>query len=383
MSSSTLHHAERVEQPLATAMLLALDEIAITAQAGKPSRDRCGTAQVFPITAIQVLSGRDQIRYMRLLRGIARAVGVPPFGSVTALLSNVYVAARALNIEMHRSFGGHGQGANVWLPDLSQLQDLAIHINMRAGAPTVNRAMSPITPAHQQRRARGGRPSTDTLKGSALPPLTDPPHCVSAGCPCTATYNGEPGEHCCLTCRRGKPCEANYHQHPTRPTTGGVPHCATAGCPCPSTWNGQPGEACCRTCQRGKPCAQPYHPSRMIPGQPHGQWPHPPVLPDEDNMDTAGEEPQGAVPFTIDLSTEADDDEGDLYELYGAQIPPPYAQYETYGQQQPVSTPLVAINHSHCGSPGGGHNHHICHMGYIAGTPTIYGPLLGTIKSRR
>ena len=89
MSSSTLHHAERVEQPLATAMLLALDEIAITAQAGKPSRDRCGEAQVFPITAIQVLSGRDQIRYMRLLRGIARAVGVPRFGSVTALLSNV------------------------------------------------------------------------------------------------------------------------------------------------------------------------------------------------------------------------------------------------------------------------------------------------------
>ena len=120
MSSSTLHHAERVEQTLATAMLLALDEIAITAQAGKPSRDRCGTAQVFPITAIQVLSGRDQIRYMRLLRGIARAVGVPPFGSVTALLSNVYVAARALNIEMHRSSGGHGQGVNVWLPDLSQ-----------------------------------------------------------------------------------------------------------------------------------------------------------------------------------------------------------------------------------------------------------------------
>ena len=152
--------------------------------------------------------------------------------------------------------------------------------------------MSPITPAHQQRRACGGRPSTDTLKGSALPPLIDPPHCVSAGCPCTATYNGEQGEHCCLTCRRGKPCDANYHQHPTRPISGGVPHCATAGCPCPSTWNGQPGEACCRTCQRGRPCVQPYHPSRMIPGQPQGQWPHPPVLPDEDNMDTSGEEPQ-------------------------------------------------------------------------------------------
>ena len=162
MSSSILHHAERVEQPLATAMLLALDEIAITAQAGKPSRDRCGEVQVFPITAINVLSGRDQIRYMRLLRGIARAVGVPPFGSVTVLLSNVTAAATALNIDMPRSFGGHGQGAHVWMPDLSQLTDLAIHINMRAGAPAVNRAMSPITSVHQQRRARGGRPSTDS-----------------------------------------------------------------------------------------------------------------------------------------------------------------------------------------------------------------------------
>ena len=65
-------------------------------------------------------------------------------------------------------------------------------------------------------------------------------------------------------------------------------------------------------------------------------------------MDT-GEDPPGAMlisamPITIDLSTEADDDEGDLYELYGAQIPPPYAQYEAYGQQQPVPTPLVAVN---------------------------------------
>jgi hypothetical protein len=82
----------------------------------------------------------------------------------------------------------------------------------------------------------------------------------------------------------------------------------------------------------------------MVPGQPQEQWSHPPVLSDEGNMDVAGDEPQGAVPFTIDLSTEADDDEGDLYELYGAQIPPPYTQHETYGQQQPVSTPLVAIN---------------------------------------
>ena len=188
LESPPMQRSDRVRQPLAAAMLTALDAIAIAAQAGKPSRDRCSDVQVFPITAINVLSSRDQIRYMRLSRGIARAVGVPPFGSVTVLLSNVHTAATALNIDMPRSFGGHGQGAHVWMPDLSQLTDMAIQINLRAGAPAVNRAMSPIRSVPQQGRARGGRPSTDScLKGSALSPLTDPPHCVSAGCPCTAT----------------------------------------------------------------------------------------------------------------------------------------------------------------------------------------------------
>ena len=64
LSSSPAQHHET--------MLAALDEIAIAAQARKPSCDRCGEVQVFPITAINVLSGRDQIRYMRLLRYRAR-----------------------------------------------------------------------------------------------------------------------------------------------------------------------------------------------------------------------------------------------------------------------------------------------------------------------
>ena len=279
LESSPLQRSDRVGQPLAAAMLTVLDEIAIAAQAGKRSRDQCGGVQVVPITAINdiVLSGRDQIRYMRLLGSIARDVGVPPFGSVSVLLSNAHTAATALNIDMPRSFGGHGQIAHVWMPDLSQLTDMAVQINLRAGAPAVNRATSPIRSVAQQGRARGGRPSTDSgLKGSALPALTDPPHCVSAGCPCTATFNGEPGEHCCFTCRRGQPCAENYRVlRITKPVGGGVPHCATEGCPCTSTFNGQPGEACCRTCQRGTPCAENYHPqsSRMIPGQPHGQWP--------------------------------------------------------------------------------------------------------------
>ena len=141
---------------------------------------------------------------MRLLRGIARAMGVPLFGSVTVLLANVYTAAAALNIDMPRSFRGHGQHANICLSDLSQLTDIAMQINMRGSVHSgrdVSLSMSPIKSVTPKGRVRGGRPQADTgQQGSALPKSTYPPHCVSVGCPCTATYNGEPGEHCCFAC---------------------------------------------------------------------------------------------------------------------------------------------------------------------------------------
>ena len=75
----------------------------------------------------------------------------------------------------------------------------------------------------------------------------------------------------------------------------------------------------------------------MIRGQPHGWSQQQALLAEQSDMDVDSDLP-GAMPITIDLSTEADDDEGDLYELYGAQIPPPYTQHEPYGQHQPVST---------------------------------------------
>ena len=88
----------------------------------------------------------------------------------------------------------------------------------------------------------------------------------------------------------------------------------------------------------------------MIPGQPPGQWPQEQqhVLPQEqlqtDMQQVPGVDAQGTVPFVIDLSNEADDDEGDSYELYGSEIPPPYAQHDAYGQPQPVTTPLVQVD---------------------------------------
>ena len=159
--SSPLQHTEPVEQKMAAAILTALDEITIEAHAGTPRHARCDDAQVFPITVINVLSVRDQIRYMRLLRGIERAMGVPPFGSVSVLLANVYTAAAALNIDMPQRFRGHGQHANAWLPDLSQLTDIAMHINMRNSGQHVSLRLSPIRSVTPQGRARGGRPQAD------------------------------------------------------------------------------------------------------------------------------------------------------------------------------------------------------------------------------
>ena len=38
--------------------------------------------------------------------------------------------------------------------------------------------------------------------------------CARPGCPCTASWNGEADEYCCLTCRDGMACERNYHHKP-------------------------------------------------------------------------------------------------------------------------------------------------------------------------
>ena len=56
-----------------------------------------------------------------------------------------------------------------------------------------------------------------------------------------------------------------------------------------------------------------------------------------------------SLPFFIDLSDEADNNEGDLYEQYGSQVPPPYAQHDAYGQPTPVTTPLVHVDRAAIG----------------------------------
>ena len=75
----------------------------------------------------------------------------------------------------------------------------------------VQPASSISQPAIDPRPATaGGRQVTNR---STHAPGT-PPRCIDNDCPCTSPYNGEYGEHCCLTCFRSHPCERNYHAKP-------------------------------------------------------------------------------------------------------------------------------------------------------------------------
>ena len=183
------------------------------------ARERCRDYTAIRISArgsgvplISSLSRREQIRYMRLLCGIARALGAAPFGSTAQLLAAVHQAARAHSIDTPGSFPGHDTDmADRWLPDLSDLADMALQVNMRMGSHTVSRSMSPtrsVTPPGGP--SRSGRPQAHDTSGKR----EGHPSCVMQGCPCTSTFNGEPGEACCRTCQQGVPCASNYHPHP-------------------------------------------------------------------------------------------------------------------------------------------------------------------------
>ena len=100
--------------------------------------------------------------------------------------------------------------------------------------------------------------ATDFLAGSVVawptraPPRGGPqqsagqPHpCTRLNCPCTGSYNGQPGKHCCITCRNGRACLSDIHPpgHFARRDVAGQSHpCIRHSCPCTASYNGQPGE---------------------------------------------------------------------------------------------------------------------------------------------
>ena len=150
ISSADPHHSD---------LIPALDAIGLDHGAGYAQH--CANqraAMVFPL--ISSLSRTEQIPYMRLLHGISRALGVAPFGSTAQILANVHQAARAHSNDTPGSYPGHDTDmADRWLPNMSELTDMALPINMRRTGHTVSRHMSPVrsvTPPGGP--SRSGRP---------------------------------------------------------------------------------------------------------------------------------------------------------------------------------------------------------------------------------
>jgi len=97
-------------------------------------------------------------------------------------------------------------------------------------------------------------------------PYTHP--CCRVLCPCTQSHNGNEGEYCCITCRRGRACRTNVHYEiesvrrdaRTRVIAGGgIPTCVRPGCPCTSTYDNTIGEYCSKGCKEGFPCETNRH----------------------------------------------------------------------------------------------------------------------------
>ena len=300
---------------------------------------------------------------MRLLRGIARALGAAPFGSTAQILATVHQAARAQSIDTPGSFYGHGTDmADRWLPDLSELTDMALQINMRMGGHTMSRHTSPVRsmtpPGRPSRSGRPQAPDTSGKRGGH-------PSWATLGCPCTSTVSGEPGEACCRTCKQGTPCASHYHPNPIGRQPHGrrvpghadtpmtYPHCVSPGCPCTPTVNGEPGQPCCRTCRDGTPCAANFH--TRFPGAdstaalPQAQVPLSTGYAQLQPTGVGQCNRHGSQQTVIDLSYDANeaDSGGDLYD-HLSEFPPPYAQHDiAVSQCQSAALPDPAAMEGH------------------------------------
>ena len=66
---------------------------------------------------------------------------------------------------------------------------------------------APATPAVPHEGAEGDPPASAPF-GFA--------RCARAECRCSASFDGQPGNFCCITCRDGVPCDGDYHPKPQR-----------------------------------------------------------------------------------------------------------------------------------------------------------------------
>ena len=120
----------------------------------------------------------------------------------------------------------------------------------------------------------------------------------------------------------GRPFQVGQHRSNRPHTQRAYPRCVTPGCPCTSTFNGEPGHPCCRTCRDGTPCVANFHTRPFPEADRHSTLPQAQaaIAASGANM------PQQTI---IDLSHNADidDSDGDLYDLM-AEYPPPYAPHD-------------------------------------------------------
>ena len=118
-------------------------------------------------------------------------------------------------------------------------------------------------PTPNAKRSRG----MSTTKPSACGVLYIGKRCKRTDCPCTSTFDGNPNEYCCVTCREGERCDKNYHKRPvTAPGDCNPevmlyngPACVNKHCHCTASWSGRAGEYCTRACQQGNPCGHNVH----------------------------------------------------------------------------------------------------------------------------
>lgn len=99
------------------------------------------------------------------------------------------------------------------------------------------------------------------------------PTCARKDCRCVS-WNQLPGHFCCITCRGTPTCPGRACVHRDGPPVHHKPsadhrlraapsdvwaRCIREGCPCVASFDGQPGHYCCASCRDGTPCAANYH----------------------------------------------------------------------------------------------------------------------------
>ncbi|CAJ1386258.1 unnamed protein product [Effrenium voratum] len=89
---------------------------------------------------------------------------------------------------------------------------------------------------------------------------------AQSGCPCPASFDGQPESFCCKSCQGGRPCQTASHMTPSNPgppaslaAATSFSRCARPGCCCAASYDGLPGSYCCKSCRKGQPCNRNVH----------------------------------------------------------------------------------------------------------------------------